>query len=318
MDHHDDGADFAAAVARLYGALPADFVATRDRLAKDNPALAKRLRELRRPTASAWAVNLLARSAADEVGWLLDVGAQLRDAWAAGDHIGGLEQRRSELIGRLVGMARRLAADAGQPVREPAVREIEQTLQAATVDPDVAADVRAGRLTKPRSHAGFGPGLGAPAGAAASSPTAAAPTTSQPTTSPPTTGQPTTGPPSTGRPKRGPAKRDRAVQPSPAAELSRLEGEHRAAAEQAAAAGRDLAEWEERIADGRRELAATDEEAERLRQALDEVRDRQTAAQRKSQVTQRERNRAARTAEAARRRADEAHATLERARRKHA
>jgi hypothetical protein len=245
---------------------------------------------------SAWAVNLLARSAAEEVGWLLDVGTQLQDAWAAGDHIGGLEQRRSELIDRLVRMARELAADAGQPLREPAVREIEETLQAATIDPEVAADVQAGRLARPRSHAGFGPGLGA------LSP--AAPRQGTPSAPPPPSGRAAKAAPA----KRRPAERDRA------AELSRLEDEHRSTADQATAAGRDLAEWEERIDEVRQELAAADDEVARLRRELEEVRDRQAAANRRMQVVQRERNRAARTAEAARRRADETRGKLDRAR----
>jgi hypothetical protein len=288
---HDGGVDFDAAVAQAYGVAPGDFTATRSQLAKDNPALAKRLRELRRPTMSAWAVNLLARSAAEEVGWLLDVGVQLRDAWASGDHIGGLEQRRSELIARLVRMARELAADAGQPLREPAAREIEETLQAATIDPDVAADVRAGRLAKPRSHAGFG--LGAPPGAASMPAAPAAPRPAKP-----------------GPAKRRPGERDHE------AELSRLEDEHRAAADRWTTASSDLAEWDERVEEVRREVAEADDEADRLRRELELIRERQAAANRRMQVAQRERNRAARTADTARQRADEARGKLERARRK--
>jgi hypothetical protein len=292
---HHDGVDFDAAVARLYGVAPGDFVATRNELAagaaKEDPALAKRLRGLRRPTVSAWAVNRLARSAADEVGWLLDVGAQLREAWTAGDHIGGLEQRRSELIARLVRMARDVAAAAGQPLREPAVREVEETLQAATIDPDVAADVRAGRLDRPRSHAGFGPGLFAPAPAPAGQ-----------------RGRGTAGTAPAAKAKKRPADRARA------AELSRLEDEHRAAADAAAAARRDLAEWDVRVEETRHEVAAADGEADRLRRALDEARDRQAAANRRLRVVERERNRAARAAETAGRRADEARGRLDRAR----
>jgi septal ring factor EnvC (AmiA/AmiB activator) len=291
--------DFDAAVARLYGMAPADFIATRNELskelAKQDQALAKRLRALRRPAVSAWAVNLLARSAADEVGWLLDVGERLREAWAAGDHIGGLEQRRSELIARLVRTARELAADAGQPLRDPAVREIEETLQAATIDPDVAADVHAGRLAGPRSHAGFGPGLGLGA---------------------PPSGQAAPAAPRAERAARPPAKRrtDRDRAAERAAELARLEEDDRAAAERAAAAKSDLAEWDERVEEIRREVSAAESEADRLRRELDEVKEREAAANRRMQVTERERNRAARTADTARRRADEARAKLDRAR----
>jgi hypothetical protein len=301
---HDGGVDFDAAVAQVYGVAPADFTATRNQLAKDNPGLAKRLRELRRPTVSAWGINLLARSAAEELGWLLDAGEQLRAAWSSGDHIGGLEQRRSELIARLVRMARELAADAGQPLREPAAREIEETLQAATIDPDVAEDVRAGRLARPRSHAGFGLGAPAPPGGSAGAGTGTG--ASQAARAQPAPGD------------RRAAKRDpkRDHERARQDELTRLEGEQRAAAERAAAASRDLTEWDERVEEVRQELAAADAEAGRLRRELDQVKERQAAAVRRMQVTQRERNRAARTADTARRGADEAGSRLERARRK--
>jgi hypothetical protein len=288
MVHHD-GVDFDTAVAELYGVAPTDFVATRTRLAKEHPDLASRLRGLRRPTVSAWAVNQLARSAAEEVGWLLDVGTELREAWTSGDHIGGVEQRRSELIARLIRTARELAADAGQPLRDPAVREVEETLQAATIDPEVAEDVRAGRLSQARSHAGFGFGAGMPAAPKATPPPA----------------------------RRKPAAKDKKkdAEKERAAEIARLEEASRAAADQLAAAERDLAEWDEQAAGIQDELAAVEEEVARLTRELAEVKERQAAANRKAQVTQRERNRAGRTVDAAKRRANEAEQRLTRARR---
>ncbi|TDD96062.1 hypothetical protein [Actinomadura rubrisoli] len=154
--------DFSSSADELYGAVPAEFVATRTRLARQakadgDAALAKRIGALRRPTLPAWAVNLLSRSAADDLGRLLDVGAEMRAAWGSGGGLGDLEQRRARLIRDLVRRAGELAAEAGNPLREQAVREVEDTLQAATVDADVADEVRAGRLSQPRSHTGFVP-----------------------------------------------------------------------------------------------------------------------------------------------------------------
>ncbi|MBE1535731.1 hypothetical protein [Actinomadura algeriensis] len=153
---------FSSAARELYGVEPGDFVETRTRLvrrAKDegDAALAERIGGLRRPTVSAWAVNLLARSAPDDLGRLLDVGDELRSAWGSGGGLGDLEQRRARLIDALLRTAEALAAEAGHPVRDQAVREIEDTLQAATVDADVAAEVREGTLSRPRSHTGFVP-----------------------------------------------------------------------------------------------------------------------------------------------------------------
>ncbi|NVI93057.1 hypothetical protein HUX53_38760, partial [Actinomadura sp. BRA 177] len=154
--------DFSSAADELYGVLPAEFVATRKRLAQEakqdgDAALAKRIGALRRPTLSAWAVNLLSRSAADELAELLDVGTEMRSAWGSGSGLRDLEQRRADLVGSLVRTAGGLAAEAGGPLREQAVREVEDTLQAATVDADIAEEVREGRLPQPRSHTGFVP-----------------------------------------------------------------------------------------------------------------------------------------------------------------
>lgn len=154
--------DLSSAADELYGVPPADFVETRKRLVQEakgagDAALAKRIGALRRPTLSAWAVNLLARSAADELTGLLDVGEEMRAAWGSGRGLGDLEQRRARLVGSLVRTAGELAADAGGALREQAVREVEDTLQAATVDAGVAEEVREGRLPQPRSHSGFVP-----------------------------------------------------------------------------------------------------------------------------------------------------------------
>lgn len=152
---------FSNAARELYGVEPDEFVETRTRLvrqAKDegDTALAKRLGGLRRPTVGAWAVNLLARSATD-LRRLLDVGDELRSAWASGGGLGDLEERRARLLDALLRTAESLAAESGHPLRDQAVREVEDTLQAATVDAGIAAEVREGTLSRPRSHTGFVP-----------------------------------------------------------------------------------------------------------------------------------------------------------------
>ncbi|MGH3239684.1 MAG: hypothetical protein ACRDNL_04835, partial [Spirillospora sp.] len=81
--------DFSSAADELYGVRPADFVVTRKRLVQDakdagDGPLAKWIGELRRPTLSAWAVNLLSRSSGDDLERLLDVGAEMRAAWGSG------------------------------------------------------------------------------------------------------------------------------------------------------------------------------------------------------------------------------------------
>ncbi|WP_131763076.1 hypothetical protein, partial [Actinomadura fibrosa] len=157
--------DYSSAADELYGVDPADFVATRTRLAREareagDAALAKRIGALRRPTLPAWAVNLLARDGSDDLGALLEVGERMRAAWGSGGGMGGLgdlEQRRARLVDALVRRAGELAAGRGSPLRDQAVRDVEDTLFAASMDAGIADEVREGRLSQPRSHTGFVP-----------------------------------------------------------------------------------------------------------------------------------------------------------------
>lgn len=147
---------FTSAADELYGLPPAEFTAARRRLAEGLARdEARRLTALRRPTVSAWAVNLLVRD--DAVGPLLELGRRMRAAWESGDDIGGLEAERAALVDRLVARARTLAAEAGRPLSETAATEVEDTLRAAIADSTAAEAVRDGRLDRPLRHAGFGP-----------------------------------------------------------------------------------------------------------------------------------------------------------------
>lgn len=272
--------DLFSAAHELYGVPPGEFMDTRKRLVAEarsagDAAPAKEIGALRRPTLSAWAVNLLSRSAGDDLARLLEVGADLRTAWADGNPIGGLEQRRNELVDLLARTAQRLAAEAGQPLRDPAVREVEETLQAAAVDPEVAEAVRIGHLAQPRSHAGF-----VPAGFSA----------------PPATET---------RPKPPkPAKKSKVSKAEQAEEERRRKEEAlRVAEEKAEEAAQALAEWKSEAAAAQDELDAITTEADRLRRELDKVLERRAAAERRARLAQREVNRATRTAEDARRRA---------------
>src|SRR3954464_12036662 len=106
--------DLDSAVEELYAGSPDDFIERRTalvaqaRAAKDRE-LAKQIGALRRPTRSAWLVNLLAREDADELGALLDLGDALR---AAQEQLSGAELRRLSAQRRTAvdGLARRAAA----------------------------------------------------------------------------------------------------------------------------------------------------------------------------------------------------------------
>src|SRR5437868_3363536 len=141
----------------LYGADPEGFVAGRQALVKRLRAEGDRGRAaevagLRRPTAAAWAVNQLARRHADELARLLAVGDELRRAHerllAGGrdDAVVTAGRRRREAVAGLVDRAASILAGSGRAA--DAHRDaIASTLDAASLDPDLAADVVAGRLS---------------------------------------------------------------------------------------------------------------------------------------------------------------------------
>lgn len=152
-------------VAReLYDGSPEDFVAGRKSRAAEAKAagdrdLAKQIAELRRPTRSAWIVNLLSFQAADELSGLLDLGAALAEAQQrlSGNDLRQLSRQRSAAISALVRRGSQLAQVRGHKPSEATLREVTDTLQAALSDPEVAETVRQGRLTQPQSYGGFGP-----------------------------------------------------------------------------------------------------------------------------------------------------------------
>src|SRR2546430_13318330 len=115
--------------AELYALAPAAFTAARDEQASQARAsgdadLAGAIRKLRRPTVSAWLVNLLAREDGGQVDDLLELGRSLREAQRAldGDRLRGLSTQRRRLVAALTQGAQRLAAQAGAAAPGPGRR----------------------------------------------------------------------------------------------------------------------------------------------------------------------------------------------------
>jgi DNA repair exonuclease SbcCD ATPase subunit len=151
----------------LYALAPAAFTAARDEQAgqaraSGDAGLAGAIKKLRRPTVSAWLVNLLAREDGGQVDDLLELGQSLREAQRAldGDRLRDLSTQRRRLVAALTQEAQRLAAQAGQAVSAQVEREVQDTLEAALADQGMADAVRSGGLTKALSYAGLGEGVG--------------------------------------------------------------------------------------------------------------------------------------------------------------
>ena len=148
----------------LYGLSAAEFTAARDRMAVERrrageTEVAAAIKKLRRPTASAWSINQLARVQGERVADLLDVGEELRAAQTRleGDRIRRLSQDGQRIIAELGGHARRIAGEASQPLSEEGGREVDETLHAALADPEAGEAVRSGCLVRALRYSGFGP-----------------------------------------------------------------------------------------------------------------------------------------------------------------
>jgi hypothetical protein len=156
--------DLDQAADQLYAETPDEFMARRTALAAEakesgDRALAKQIAGLRKPTRSAWLVNLVARAEPDRISELGEVGSALQQAQQQmdGDEMRRLSRQRRTMIDSLARRAAELGADQGYDAPDSAVQEVSQTLQAALGDPSVAEVVRTGRLHQAVSYGGFGP-----------------------------------------------------------------------------------------------------------------------------------------------------------------
>ena len=150
-------------VRGLYILPPTDFVAARNELVRRARAagsreVAEHLQQLRRPTRSAWLVNVLAGDTA-AMQRLSALGRQLRDAQTglAGAELRNLAEQRRKLIAELLDRAEAHAAAAGVRLTPAVLSEVEATLQAGLVDLAGALTIRNGHLVRPLAHSGFGP-----------------------------------------------------------------------------------------------------------------------------------------------------------------
>jgi hypothetical protein len=145
-------------VDALYAGDLEDFVAARDALAKELRAAGDRdgaaaVKKLAKPTRAAWAVNRLVRDRPDEMRALVQAGEAL-----AGAQEQLLDGADAAVLRGAAEAARRLvdALAAEAPVDGATRDKVRATLHAATVDPEVRAQVAAGRVVKERSASGFG------------------------------------------------------------------------------------------------------------------------------------------------------------------
>ncbi|MFD3943831.1 hypothetical protein [Streptomyces sp. NPDC058579] len=156
--------DVEQVIDELYGVAPGEFVAARDARAAEarsaeDPAGAKRIAALRRPTLAAWASNRFVRERPEEVRRLLALGETLQEAHRHLDPKTFREAagQQNKVVAAEVRVTAALAEEAGQPLSASVRDEVEQLLRAVLADPDIAAAWSAGRLAKPpEAPVGFG------------------------------------------------------------------------------------------------------------------------------------------------------------------
>ena len=151
-----DAARLDAIAVELYALPPDDFTSARNaRAAASGRALAARVKALRKPTAAAWAVNLLARDG--QLAEALELAGALREAQddLDGAELARLSRQRRALVGALATQAVDLAAQRGVSVSAAARADIEKTINAAVMDAAAAAAVMTARLVRPLEASGF-------------------------------------------------------------------------------------------------------------------------------------------------------------------
>jgi hypothetical protein len=163
--------DLEAELDHLYGVELVEFVTERTRLAgalrkEGRRAEAERVKELRKPSLSVWAVNQLARTRRKEVDLLLDAGHRLAVAQRAlldGGDREAFEQASKaerEALTRLSQAARGILADRGST---QTLERVTTTLRAAAVSDAARPELARGRLTSDIDLAGFDALTGSPA-----------------------------------------------------------------------------------------------------------------------------------------------------------
>lgn len=155
--------DLSEAVDDIYGADPADFVATRTRwvaAARETGEadLAGRIKALRKPTAAAHLLNTVARSEPGVIAALTALGERMRAAQSQGDGaaLAAARPERRECIDALVAAAGRAATARGAGFASTAQDEVSATGVAALADEQSGRALASGRLLRPLSYAGFG------------------------------------------------------------------------------------------------------------------------------------------------------------------
>ena len=155
--------DLDEALTQLYGLRPDEFLPARRRLALaaksgGDPGLAKAIDSVRKPTAAAWAVNLLTRQRPAALERLLTLAASFHGAHERidGPALKELGRERTRLVDELLGACAEVVREADGSWSPAVATQVRETFVAALSTTAAADAVASGRLIRALSYAGFG------------------------------------------------------------------------------------------------------------------------------------------------------------------
>jgi len=153
-------------IDRLYRIPLAEFVQARNDLAAalkkgGDPEAARRVRDLTKPSASAWAVNQLywrARPTLSDLITVSDRHRRAQQAALAGDgaELPAAERERSRAIEEAIRRVRDILTESGQAASDPLMRRVATTLEAFASYGSENPNPLGGRLSEDLESPGFG------------------------------------------------------------------------------------------------------------------------------------------------------------------
>lgn len=144
----------------LFELPPEDFTAERDRIAKElkkqgEEEASGRVKALKRPSVTAYALNLVARRHPDLVEAMLEADERLRTAKSRTD-MDEAKADRQKAISAISGKATSLMADQDRPVTAQVKERLTETLLAVATDDGTRERLKTGHLLKEAEAGGFG------------------------------------------------------------------------------------------------------------------------------------------------------------------
>lgn len=160
----DSSADVVADAARALYAVPlAEFVASRKQLAataktEAGAAAAKEILALRKPTLTAWAMNLVPRADASPLADVVGLGARMRAAQSQLDTatLTSVRGERDAALTAYIAAVVTGAEGEGAALSPSARDEVRASAIAALADESASQALASGQLTRALSYSGFG------------------------------------------------------------------------------------------------------------------------------------------------------------------